>query len=67
MTQKPHGSDVERSCRGKDAYPSKEHARAVALMNGMDRALSSYECRHCGMWHLTRRRPVEDDQSWLWE
>jgi hypothetical protein len=49
-------ANVERSCTSKDAYESEAHARAVALMNGLADALTAYECRHCGNWHLTRRR-----------
>jgi len=67
MWKKPSQNDVERSCKSKDAYPTQKHARSVALMNGMESALSSYECNFCGMWHLTRRKPPEDDQSALWE
>jgi len=63
----PYGSDRERSCTGKDAYPSQEHARSFAIMKGMQAALSVYECRYCGMWHLTRRRPETDDHPELWE
>jgi hypothetical protein len=50
------GSNVARSCTSKDAYESQAHARAVALMNGLGDSLTAYECRHCGNWHLTRRR-----------
>jgi len=50
------GANVERSCRSKDAYESQAHARAVALMNGLQETLNAYECRHCGAWHLTRRK-----------
>jgi hypothetical protein len=47
--------DVERSCASKDAYPTREQARAVAAMNGMADVLFTYECRYCGQWHLTRQ------------
>lgn len=60
-------ADRERSCTGKDAYPTQAHARSIALMNGKGAALSTYECRYCGMWHLTRRRPETDDSAALWE
>jgi len=50
------GRNVQRSCTSKDAYESEAHARAVAAMNGLADALVTYECRHCGAWHLTRRR-----------
>ena len=49
--------DVSRSCESKDSYPSREAARAVAAMNGMADVLYTYECRYCGGWHLTRRKP----------
>jgi len=45
-----------RSCLGKDAYPSEEHAKSVMLMNGMAGVLSVYRCRYCEMWHFTKRR-----------
>jgi hypothetical protein len=48
--------DRERSCASKDAYQSEAHARAVAAMNGLSAALSTYRCTWCGFWHLTRRR-----------
>ena len=49
--------DVERSCSSKQQYASEADARAHALMNGMGDVLFTYECRYCGFWHLTRRRP----------
>lgn len=55
-------ADRERSCTSKDAYESQAHARAVALMNGMEESLSIYACRYCGMWHFTRRR--DDGPQW---
>ena len=48
-------ADVHRSCERKQQYADEADARAHALMNGMK--LSSYECRYCGFWHLTRRPP----------
>lgn len=67
MRKPSYGTDEQRSCTNKDAYPSEAHARSVALMNGMQSALHTYECRYCGMWHLTRRRPETDDTADLWE
>ncbi len=49
-------ADRARSCGSKDAYPSEQHARATAAMNGMADALNVYRCRYCEFWHLTRRR-----------
>jgi hypothetical protein len=49
--------DVERSCTSKDAYESEESAHAYAAMNGMANVLSTYRCRYCQAWHLTRRKP----------
>ena len=45
--------DVDRSCTSKQPYKSEGEARAVAAMNGMK--LSTYHCRYCDFWHLTRR------------
>ena len=47
-------ADRARSCTGKDAYPSEEHARAFMLMRGV--SLAVYRCRYCELWHLTSRR-----------
>jgi hypothetical protein len=47
-------TDRARSCTGKDAYPTQEHARAFMLMNGV--SLSTYLCRYCDAWHLTSKR-----------
>lgn len=48
--------DIERSCTSKDAYPSEEHARAHAIMNGMAERLSAYRCVYCEFWHLTSQK-----------
>jgi hypothetical protein len=48
-------ADRARSCTSKDGYESEGHARAVAAMNGMGRALHVYRCTYCELWHLTRR------------
>ncbi len=49
-------ADRHRSCTRKDGYPSEEHARAHAAMNGMSEALLSYRCTYCQLWHLARRK-----------
>jgi hypothetical protein len=47
-------ADVERSCGSKVSYASEAEARSYMAMNGMK--LSTYHCRYCDGWHLTRRQ-----------
>ncbi len=54
-------ADVQRSCEGKQPYKSEGEARAIAAMQGMSGALFTYDCRYCGFWHLTRRKPKAPD------
>lgn len=47
--------DLDRSCTGKDAFPTKEeaHRRIVALVR--DRGVvgvRAYICLHCRRWHV---------------
>ncbi len=46
--------DLKRSCESKVSYASEVEARAHMVMNGMK--LSTYHCRYCDGWHLTRRQ-----------
>ena len=46
--------DVERSCRSKQVYLSKDHAKAVVRLMG-DRhreAFHLYRCDACRYWHV---------------
>jgi len=56
----PSGDTPERSCLGKDRYPTVTAARAVAAMNGMSAVLQAYLCTFCDAWHLTRARRKRD-------
>ena len=60
--------DVERSCRSKQVYLTKAHAKAVVRLMGAkhrDR-FHLYGCGVCGYWHIAhlvpgwlRARPVD--------
>lgn len=60
--------DPERSCRSKQTYLTKSHAKAVVQLMGArhrDR-FHLYACGFCGYWHIghtepewLRARPVE--------
>jgi hypothetical protein len=50
--------DIQQSCARKQQYASEADARAHMAMNGMK--LSTYHCRYCDFWHLTRR-PTSGD------
>jgi hypothetical protein len=54
--------DVERSCRSKQVYLSKAHAKAVVrLMRARHRdQFHLYRCGACGCWHVAHLMP-----SWL--
>ena len=48
--------DLAKSCASKNAYPSEDKAREVALDCWRERRvwLRAYACPMCGMFHLTR-------------
>ena len=50
----------DRSC-GKNRYPSKKEAEAIAeeqeiIFANQDLELKVYLCANCGGWHLTRKK-----------
>lgn len=49
-------AEIERSCTSKVSYTSEADARAHAAMNGTSSKLTSYHCRYCDGWHLTKRQ-----------
>jgi hypothetical protein len=60
--------NVERSCRSKQVYLAKSHAKAVVrLMGSRHREqFHLYRCDACGYWHIghlvpawLRARPVD--------
>ena len=46
--------DVERSCRSKQVYLTKAHAKAISRsMSARHReALHLYACVYCNYWHI---------------
>ena len=46
--------DVERSCRSKQVYLTKAHAKAISRsMSARHReALHLYACAYCNYWHI---------------
>lgn len=59
MTVMGAGRTKGRACQGKQRHPNKDAAeRALFRLAraGADRAgLNTYQCRHCGGWHLGHR------------
>lgn len=60
--------DPERSCRSKQTYLTKAHAKAVVRLMGARYRdqFNLYACDACGYWHIghlvpafLRARPVE--------
>ena len=60
--------DPERSCRSKQTYLTKAHAKAVVRFMGTRHRdqFNLYACRFCGYWHVAhlvpawlRARPVD--------
>ena len=52
--------DEERSCRSKQVYLSKSHAKAVVrIMSARHRdQFHVYSCDACGYWHLAHLVPA---------
>ena len=48
--------DIELPCHDKLAFATQLQAEAVAAVNAYRYAgvkLRAYQCRHCGLWHLS--------------
>ncbi|MGE5309766.1 MAG: hypothetical protein ACM3JF_01640 [Sphaerimonospora mesophila] len=61
MRKIPLFTPAAKSC-GKNRYPSKKAAEAVAreqeiIFTNQDLELTVYLCSGCGGWHLTRKKP----------
>ena len=52
--------DPERSCRSKQAYLTKAHAKAVVRFMGARHRdqFHLYSCGHCGYWHVAHLVPA---------
>ena len=52
--------DVERSCRSKQVYLSKGHAKAVVRLMGARHhdQFHLYHCGACGYWHVAHLVPA---------
>ena len=52
--------DVERSCRSKQVYLTKAHAKAVARLMGARHRdqFHLYACGACGYWHVAHLVPA---------
>jgi hypothetical protein len=52
--------DVERSCRSKQVYLTKAHAKAISRsMSARHRdAFHIYACDHCRYWHVAHLVPA---------
>lgn len=50
----PLGDDPRRAaCRRKRRYPSQGAALDAAMLAGVERQRSAYQCPLCHHWHLT--------------
>jgi hypothetical protein len=43
-------------CTGKRGFPSQQVAIELMLIAQAQKG-SAYKCRHCHMWHWTRKKP----------
>lgn len=52
--------DAERSCRSKQTYLTKAHAKAVVRFMGARHrdAFNLYRCETCGYWHVGHLVPA---------
>ena len=52
--------DPERSCRSKQTYLTKAHAKAVVRFMGARHrdAFNLYRCAACGYWHVVHLGPA---------
>ena len=50
-----------RECEGKTRHPSKAEAEAhiwaLVRQGTRRRTMKSYQCPHCGAWHVAHTRP----------
>jgi len=45
---------------GKTGYPNRDHVRQAVVSlkkNKNTPNASSYQCPHCGLWHMTSNKP----------
>jgi hypothetical protein len=45
----------QRMCTRKRRYRSQGDALEAAMIQGVERARTSYRCRICGQWHLATK------------
>lgn len=53
--KKPTLDQRRRMCTGKRRYRSQGDALDAAMIAGVSRDRSAYQCLLCGFWHLTSR------------
>ena len=53
--KKPTAEERRRMCTRKRRYRTQGDALDAALLAGVERQRSAYQCQLCGFWHLTTR------------
>ncbi len=51
--------ELHARCVSKRGYESERIARKRAEQRKFTRPLYPYRCRHCGLWHLTKKRGAD--------
>lgn len=55
-------TDSQLPCHDKLAFATREQAEAVAAVNAYrykGDKLRAYQCRYCGLWHLSSNSDVD--------
>ena len=51
--KKPSPDARKRMCTGKRRYRTQGDALDAAMVAGVERQRQAYQCKLCGLWHLT--------------
>lgn len=47
----------DRACLCKRRYSTEQEALASIQRSGVRLPLYAYNCRYCGQWHISKRKP----------
>ena len=53
--KKPTKEETKRQCTGKRRYRTQGDALDAAMLVGVERERTAYQCKLCHQWHLTSR------------